>query len=56
MMTGSADGKLCIYDLMKKEPVKTIQAHKQVLSAIGLHEDGGMVTASHDGTVCYWKT
>jgi mitogen-activated protein kinase organizer 1 len=54
MMTGSVDGKLHIYDLMKKDPIKSIQAHKQVLSAIGIHETGGMVTASHDSTVCYW--
>lgn len=55
MLTGSEDGKLYIYDLMKKQPVKVIQAHKQVLSAISLHETGGLVTASHDATVAYWK-
>ena len=55
LLTGSADGKLYVYDLMKKQPVKSIQAHSSVLSAISVHETGGMVTASHDGTVCYWK-
>ena len=55
LITGSVDGKLHIYDLMKKQPVKSIPAHKEVLSAIGIHEAGGMATASHDGTVCYWK-
>lgn len=55
LLTGSEDGKLYIYDLMKRQPAKVIQAHKQVLSAINLHETGGLVTASHDGTVGYWK-
>lgn len=55
VMTGSLDGKLYIYDLMRPQPVKVIPAHKQVLSAIGIHETGGIVTASHDGTVCYWS-
>ena len=55
VMTGSVDGKLYIYDLMRQQPIKMIQGHKKVLSAIGIHEVGGLVTASHDGTVCYWK-
>lgn len=36
-MTGSVDGKLHIYDIMREEPVKSIQAHEKVLSAIGIH-------------------
>lgn len=55
LITGSSDGKLYIYDLMKKNPVKSIQAHDKVLSALDLHEQGGLVSASHDGTLCYWK-
>lgn len=55
LMTGSADGKLFIYDIMKKNAIKEIKAHEKVLSCIDLHEAGGMVTASHDGSVCYWK-
>lgn len=56
LMTGSADGSLFIYDLMKPKPIRQIKAHEKVLSAMDLHESGGLVTASHDGTVAYWKT
>ena len=55
IFTGSADGKLYIYDLMRKTPLKSIQAHSKVLSAIGIHENSGIATGSHDGSVCYWK-
>ena len=55
MLTGSQDGKLYIYDILKKEPVKVIEAHGQVLAGMSLHESGGLVTTGHDGTVCYWK-
>jgi WD40 repeat protein len=54
-MTGCEDGRLYIYDLMKKNPIKSIQAHKKVLSALDLHESGGLVSGGHDGTVCFWK-
>jgi hypothetical protein len=37
MLTGSEEGKLYIYDLMKKQPIRSIQAHKKVLSALDLH-------------------
>ena len=37
LLTGSQDGKLCVYDLMRKNPVKSIQAHSKVLSAISVH-------------------
>lgn len=37
LLTGSQDGKLFIYDVLKKEPVKVIQGHSQVLSGIDLH-------------------
>jgi hypothetical protein len=40
---------------MKKTPVKEIAAHEKVLSAIDLHDSGAMVTASHDGSINYWK-
>ena len=36
-MTGSTDGKLYIYDVMRPQPIKMIQGHKKVLSAIGIH-------------------
>jgi hypothetical protein len=26
-----------------------------VLSALDLHESGGLVSGGHDGTVCFWK-
>ena len=55
MMTGSVEGKLHIYDLMKSAPVQSIQAHRSVLSSIGIHEQGGMVTAAHDGSIAYWS-
>ena len=55
ILTGSADGKLHIYDILKSQPIKSIQAHKQVLSAIGMHESGGMITAGHDGSLSYWQ-
>jgi WD40 repeat protein len=44
-----------IFDVMKPNPVKQIKAHQKVLSAMDIHEDKGIVTASHDGTVCFWK-
>jgi len=25
------------------------------LSGLDIHENTGLVTGSHDGTVCYWK-
>ena len=55
IFTGSAEGKLYVYDIMKKTPIKEIAAHEKVLSAIDLHDSGAMVTASHDGSVNYWK-
>lgn len=55
MITGAADGKLYIYDIMKKDPIKSISAHEKVLSALDLHESGGMISGSHDGTIAYWK-
>ena len=55
MMTGSVEGKLHVYDLMKSAPVQSIQAHRSVLSSIGIHEQGGMVTAAHDGSIAYWS-
>jgi WD40 repeat protein len=55
MITGAADGKLYIYDIMKQRPIKSIAAHEKVLSALDLHESGGMISGSHDGTIAYWK-
>ncbi len=37
LLTGSEEGKLFIYDLMKTQPIKSIQAHKKVLSSMDLH-------------------
>jgi hypothetical protein len=44
-----------IFDIMKQTPIKQIKAHQKVLSTMDIHEDKGIVTACHDGTVCYWK-
>lgn len=54
-VTGAEDGKLYVYDLLRQTPAKTIPAHEKVLSAVDMHEESGYITASHDGTVCYWK-
>lgn len=37
LLTGSTDGSLYIYDLMKKTPLKIIGAHSKVLSAMNLY-------------------
>lgn len=55
LLTGSEDGSLVVFDVMKPTPIKQIKAHQKVLSAMDIDEDKGIVTASHDGTVCYWK-
>jgi mitogen-activated protein kinase organizer 1 len=55
IISGAEDGKIYIYDILKKEPIKSIQAHEKVLSTLDFHEFGGMVSASHDGSVSYWK-
>lgn len=40
---------------MRKTPIKSIQAHDKALSSIAIHENTGLVTGGHDGTLCYWK-
>lgn len=55
LITGSSEGMLYIYDIMKSTPVKSYQAHTKVLSALDWHETGGVVSGSHDGSLCYWK-
>lgn len=55
MFTGSTDGKLYVYDILKGEPVKTIGVTASgALSALGVWE-GGIVGGGHDGNVYYCK-
>jgi mitogen-activated protein kinase organizer 1 len=55
ILSGSTDGKLYIYDLMRKTPLKSLTGHGKTLSAIGTHPNSGIATGGHDGTILFWK-
>jgi WD40 repeat protein len=55
IFSGSVDGKLYIYDIMRKTPLKTIEAHQKTLSTVCVHEAAGIVTGGHDGSLFYYK-
>lgn len=53
--SGSADGKLYIYDIMKSDPIKVVNVTNTPLSGLDVHPEGGVVAGSHDGSIFYWK-
>lgn len=55
MFSGSVDGRLHLYDIMKSEPVATVQVSSGVISGLDVHEEGGLVAGCHDGSIFYWK-
>lgn len=55
VFSGSADGKLYIYDIMKSEAIKVIPVSGSALSGLDVHPHGGLVMGSHDGNLYYFK-
>lgn len=55
MYTGSADGKLYVYEIMKKEAVRVVEAGSSPLSGLDIHPNSGLVGAAHNGSVYYLK-
>ena len=55
ILTGSIDGKLYVYDIMRKQPVKVFEICDKPISSIDVHENAGYLTAGHDGNITYWK-
>jgi WD40 repeat protein len=53
--SGSVDGSLYIYDLLKSEPFKIVKITDQPLSGLDMHADGGVGIGAHDGNVFYAK-
>lgn len=54
IFTGSTDGKLYIYDVMKSQPVGKISVCSKALSGLDVHAHS-LVAGSHDGTVYFCK-
>lgn len=54
IITGSTDGKLYVYEIMKKEPIGTVKVAEKPISCIDAHQSG-YVTGSHDGSVQFWS-
>lgn len=55
ILTGSEDGGLYIYNILNSEYEQRLPCHSKPLSALAVHEQGGIVTAGHEGLVYWWK-
>jgi WD40 repeat protein len=53
--SGSVDGSLYVYDILKSEPLKIVKVSNQPLSGLDMHGDGGVGIGTHDGNVFYCK-
>jgi WD40 repeat protein len=54
VLTGSTDGKMFIYDLMKPQPVASISVSTKALSGMDVYEHMAVV-GSHDGNIYFSK-
>ena len=55
LVTGSADGRVVIYDLLSGEIVKELSAHKACVRDVSWHPtDLSLVSSSWDGSVVRW--
>lgn len=54
VISGSTDGKLFIFDLMKSKPVGSISVSPKALSGLDVH-DHTLVVGSHDGNLYFSK-
>jgi mitogen-activated protein kinase organizer 1 len=55
IFSGSTDGKLYIYDILKSQPCKVVNVSSSPLSALDVHSEGGLIAGTHDGNIVYWK-
>lgn len=53
ILTGSADGKLYIYEIMKEKPIGVIDVSSKVLSSIDVSPKG-FIAGDHDGKIYFW--
>ena len=57
LITGGQDGEIKVWDLVRREAVRTIKGHKQRVMAFAVSEDGRrFATASQDQDVKLWET
>ena len=52
---GLQNGKIKIYDLSKKETVKTIRAHSKYLYRLNVLSNGNLLSGSYNGEIKLWK-
>jgi mitogen-activated protein kinase organizer 1 len=52
--SGSADGKLYIYDILRSEPFRTINVSNHAISGLDVHPSG-LIAGDHNGNIYYWK-
>lgn len=55
LYTGSTDGKLYIYDILKSEPAKIVNVGSSALSGLDVHPLGGVIASLHDGNIFHTK-
>ncbi len=53
--SGSADGKLYIYDILRSEPFRIINVSNYAVSGLDVHASGGLIAGDHNGNIYYWK-
>lgn len=55
IITGSEDGGLYFYNLVKTEFERRLDAGGKVSSAMALHVNGSFATGNHEGEVLFWN-
>ena len=56
VVSGSEDGKICMWDLVESTLVRTLKAHSKAVTCIAYRRDQHeMVSGSQDGSVKLWR-
>jgi len=56
IVTGGADGEVCIFDINSKKILSTLQGHSKRITHVRIHQNQDVIaSASADKTVRFWK-